>query len=54
MVVVREGEAASSARAECSQRVEELWEAFVWIPAGVFQALILISCSILHLLDRDS
>ena len=51
---VGEGEAASSVRAECSQRVEELWEALVWIPARVFQALILIFCSIFRLPDHDS
>lgn len=50
---MQEGEAASSVRAECSQRVEELWEALVWIPAGVFQALIFISCSIFCLPDSD-
>lgn len=42
----KEGEATSSVRAVLPEIVEELWEAVLWIPAGVFGVLISISCFI--------
>lgn len=42
----KEGEATSSVRAVLPETVNELWEAVLWIPAGVFGVLIPISCFI--------
>lgn len=36
----KEGEATSSVRAVLPETVNELWEAVLWIPAGVFGVLI--------------
>lgn len=36
----KEGEAISSVRAVLPETVNELWEAVLWIPAGVFGVLI--------------